>query len=83
MRALNSIKKKKLKENRGRRRVYNDFIVQHLKKLWLAMGQMKKALPRWLRNYDAPEVTKHLLMQMSKSTIDAYLRPYKAQYRRH
>jgi hypothetical protein len=43
----------------------------------------KKALPRWLRHYDAPEVTKHLLIKMSKSTIDFYLRPYKAQYRRH
>jgi hypothetical protein len=88
VRALNSIKNKKPKETRGRRRVYNEFVVQHLKKLWLAMGQlcsrrMKKALPRWLRNYEAPEVTKHLLMKMSKSTIDFYLRPYKSQYRRH
>lgn len=88
VRVLNSIKNKKPTETRGRRRIYNEFVVQHLKKLWLAMGQlcsrrMKKALPRWLRNYEAPEVTRHLLMQMSKSTIDFYLRPYKAQYRRH
>ena len=77
VRALNSVKKKKAKETRGRRRIYNEFIIQHLKKVWLEMGQlcsrrMKKALPRWLRHYDAPEVTKHLLIKMSKSTIDFY-----------
>lgn len=88
VRALNYIKNKKPKEARGRRRIYNDFVIQHLKKLWLDMGQlcsrrMKKALPRWITHYEAPEVTKHLLLQMSKTTIDVYLRPYKAQYRRH
>ena len=81
IRALNSIKIKKPKESRGRRRIYNDFVIQHLKRLWLDMGQlcsrrMKKALPRWIIHYDAPEVTKHLLLQMSKTTIDVYLRPY-------
>lgn len=88
IRALNSIKSKKPKESRGRRRIYNDFVIQHLKRLWLDMGQlcsrrMKKAMPRWIVHYDAPGVTKHLLLQMSKTTIDVYLRPYKAQYRRH
>lgn len=88
IRALALVSRNKPKETRGRRRLYNDFVIQHLRKLWIEMGQlcsrrMKKALPRWLRNYDAPEVTKHLLMKMSKSTIDAYLKPYKAQYRRH
>ena len=88
IRALNSIKTKKPKESRGRRRIYNDFVIQHLKKLWLDMGQlcsrrMKKALPRWIIHYNVPEVTKLLLLQMSKTTIDVYLRPYKAQYRRH
>ena len=66
IRVLNSIKTKKPQESRGRRRIYNDFVVQHLKKLWLEMGQlcsrrMKKAMPRWIVHYDAPEVTKHLL----------------------
>ena len=55
VRALNYIKNKKPKEARGRRRIYNDFVIQHLKKLWLEMGQlcsrrMKKALPRSLRH---------------------------------
>lgn len=88
IRSINSVKAKKPKEVHGRRRIYNDFVVQHLKVLWLGMGQlcsrrMKKALPRWLCHYEAPEVTKKLLLQMSKSTIDIYLRPYKAQHRRH
>ena len=87
IRVLGSIKQKNPKETRGRRRVYNDFVVQHLKTLWLDMGQlcsrrMKKALSRWLRHYDAPEVTKLMLMRMGKTTIDRYLKPYKAQYRR-
>jgi hypothetical protein len=44
---------------------------------------MKKALPRWLQHYDAPENTKTLLRKMGRSTMDNYLRPYKAQKRRH
>lgn len=88
VRLLGNIKTKKPKENRGRRRIYNDFVIQHLKRLWIDMGQicsrrMKKALRRWIRDYDCPANTKILLIQMSKSTIDDYLRPYRAQYRRH
>lgn len=88
IRALGSVKAKRPKETRGRRRIYNDFVIEHLRKLWLEMGQlcsrrMKKALRRWLQNYDAPEVTKHLLLSMSKTSIDNYLKPYKAKYRRH
>ncbi len=52
------------------------------------MGQicsqrMKKALPRWIKDYDYPENTKILLLKMGKSSIDDYLKPYRAQYRRH
>ncbi len=88
IRALGSVKAKVAKETRGRQRIYNDFVIGHLRKLWLDMGQlcsrrMKKALPRWLEHYEAPENTKILLRMMSKSTIDLYLKPYKAQYRRH
>jgi hypothetical protein len=89
IRLINKVKiKKASKENRGRRRIYNDFVINHLKKLWLEMGQlcsrrMKKAIPRWIKNYDCPEICKVLLLQMSKSTIDNYLKPYRAQYRRH
>ena len=88
VRLLSTVKNKRPKENRGRRRIYNDFVIQHLKKLWIDMGQicsrrMKKALPRWIKHYDCPEITKILLIQMGKSSIDDYLKPYRAQYRRH
>lgn len=88
IRALGSVKTKRSLETRGRRRIYNDFVIQHLKTIWLMMGQlcsrrMKKALPRWIRNYAAPENTKILLLKMGKSSIDKYLRPSKAQHRRH
>lgn len=58
IRALGSVRAKSPKETRGRQRIYNDFVIQHLRVLWIDMGQlcsrrMKKALPRWLRNYDA------------------------------
>ena len=51
VRALSSINKQKPKETGERRRVYNDFVVQHLKKLWPAIGQIcsrriENALPR-------------------------------------
>ena len=87
-RLINNFNTHKQKEKRGRHRIYNDFIINHLKKLWIQMGQlcsrrMKKALPRWIKNYDCPENCKILLKQMSKTTIDHYLRPYRAQYRRH
>lgn len=73
---------------RGRKRIYNDFVIEHLRRLWIAMGQlcskrMKRALPRWLKNYDCPDATKVMLIRMGKSTIDHYLKPYRAQYRRH
>jgi hypothetical protein len=88
IRSLNQIKVNKPKESRGRKRIYNDFIIQHLRNLWIEMGQlcsrrMKKAMPRWLQHYDAPENTKILLRKMGKSTIDHYLKPYRAKMRRH
>ena len=88
VRLINNIKTKRPKERRGRRRRYNDFVVKHLKTLWIDMGQlcsrrMKKALPRWIKNYDCPDNCKILLMQMGKTTIDKYLKPYRAQFRRH
>lgn len=88
IRALGSVKVKKPLESRGRKRIYNDFVIEHLRKLWIDMGQlcsrrMKKALPRWLRDYEAPENTKTLLRRMGKSTMDHYLKPYRAKARRH
>lgn len=88
IRALNLVKVKRPKETRGRRRIYDDLTVQQLRRLWLEMGQlcsrrMKAALPRWLDHYEASENTKRLLRQMGKTTIDKYLKPFRAQQRRH
>lgn len=88
IRALGIVKSKRPRETHGRKRVYNDFVIQHLRTLWIEMGQlcsrrMKKALPRWLKNYDAPENTKIMLLQMGRSTMDYYLKPYRAKIRRH
>lgn len=88
IRALGMVKSKRPTETRGRKRVYNDFVIQHLRTLWIEMGQlcsrrMKKALPRWLKNYNAPENTKIMLRKMGRSTMDYYLKPYRAKMRRH
>jgi hypothetical protein len=88
IRLINKFKNKRPKETRGRHRIYNDMTVYHLRKLWIEMGQicsrrMKKALPRWIKHYDCSEDVKTLILQMGKSSIDNYLKPYRAQYRRH
>lgn len=61
---------------------YDIEVCAHLKSLWEAMNKMcskkmKAALPLWLPFYPASDATKSLLMQMSPSTIDRALRPYK------
>lgn len=88
IRAIGKIKVNRPKETRGRRRIYNDIAIIHLRKLWIDMGQlcsrrMKKALPRWLQHYDTSDDVKALLRKMGRSTIDRYLRPYRAKFRRH
>jgi hypothetical protein len=88
IRAMGSVKAREPRETRGRRRIYNDVVIHHVRRLWLEMGQlcsrrMKKALPRWIEHYDVSEDIKVLILRMGKSTIDKYLKPYKAQYRRH
>ncbi len=40
IRALAEVKIRKPKESRGRRRIYNDFVILHLRKLWIEMGQL-------------------------------------------
>ena len=72
----------KVKKNRGKK--YSWQAEEHLKKLWLKMEQMcsKKlvqALPNWLPHYsECNEEVKKELLQMSASTIDRYLRRYRA-----
>ena len=77
-----------LKMHSGRPQKYSAGSMIHLKKLWLTMDQicskrMKAALPRWLKNYDkCSEDVKKELLSMGTSTIDRYLRPYRAQMKR-
>ena len=62
---------------------YGPVVVNHLRTLWLAMNKMcsKKmvvAIPLWLEFYkDADKTIKDQLNQMSASTIDRYLKPFK------
>lgn len=72
----------------GPKPIYGDQVVHHLRILWEAMNRMcaKKmvvALPLWLPFYKAVDAeTKALLLQVSASTIDRLLRPFKEQWRR-
>jgi hypothetical protein len=78
------------KKNSGRTRVYSEESVDHLKKLWHILGRIcsKKivaALPVWLEFYGREGFThliKEELLSMSSSTIDRYLRSYKARFAR-
>lgn len=72
---------------RGRRRTYNDFIGQHLRKIWVQSGQMcskrlKAAMRYWLPFYEAPDVTKAALLRMSPATMDRILKPVRSEWRR-
>lgn len=67
--------------------VYGDQVVHHLKILWESMNKMcsKKmvvAIPLWIGFYDVDAATKALLQQVSASSIDRLLRPYKQAWRR-
>lgn len=71
----------------GRKRVYSDEVIGHLKRLWLEMDQIcsKKivaALPLWLPFYNAPESIKEQLLSLSHSTIDRALKTYRTAFRR-
>ena len=72
----------------GPRSVYNSQVIHHLRILWESMNKMcaKKmvvAIPLWMPFYnDVDGPTKTLLMQVSASTIDRLLKPYKAPWRR-
>ena len=62
---------------------YGPEVVEHLRILWLEMGQicskkLKQALPLWLKYYgDASEDVRKKLLSMSASTIDQKLNPYR------
>lgn len=74
----------------GQKIRYGEGVVRHLIALWKLMNymcsaRMKVALPLWL-NYYAPEdlsvETRKLLLEISSSSIDRLLRPYKKSHRR-
>lgn len=72
----------------GPKPIYGHQVVHHLKILWEAMNHMcaKKmvfAIPLWMPFYKGvDDLTRALLLQVSASTIDRLLKPYKVQWRR-
>ena len=76
------------KPHPGRKKKYSAGASVHLKKLWKEMDymcskRMKAALPRWLKSYNGcSESIKQELLEMGASTIDRYLRSYRAQLKR-
>lgn len=74
----------------GRKKVYSDLSIVHLKRLWHLMGRMcsKKmvaAFPVWLDFYDATgfgPIVKEEILSMSAATVDRYLKDYKNQFAR-
>ncbi len=75
----------------GRTQSYSDASIYHLKKLWHLMGRicskrMIAAFPIWLEFYEGKgfgPIVKDELLSMSSSTVDRYLRAYKAQFARN
>lgn len=69
-------------KKRGPKPKYDATVVFHLKALWEAMGKicskkMKAAIPLWLPFYKVDERNKNLLLEISPSTIDRLLSPYR------
>ena len=80
----------KVVTSRERRKKYPDvLLLPHIKCLWFCMGQvsakrMKKAFIEWLPRYHQNDVTpqvKHLLSEMSASTLDRLLAKIRSQMR--
>lgn len=70
----------------GPKAKYGEKVVRHLLRLWKAMNKMcsirmKQALPIWLEYDETPdldEVTRSLLKEISPSSIDRLLRPFRS-----
>jgi hypothetical protein len=84
-RRLNSYVEAKRKDKRGRKIIYSEEAIAHLKKLWTLTDQLCSknlvaALPEWLEHYpDASKNIKEQIKRMSPSTIDRRLSRHKAQ----
>lgn len=97
VRLLNTFPKKKqfvVKAKAGRRPQYNDSdMLEFLLKLWKATNlacskRLKTMIPNWLPHYEQyfnlelSSETKKLLLKISHSTIDRYLKPYRKRYKK-
>lgn len=68
----------------GRKKIYTEQSIFHLRKLWILTEQLnskllKRALPEWLENYIASDFVKQQLLQMSASTIERSIAKIRAQ----
>ena len=71
----------------GRKKTYSSEATVYLRRLWIKTDQMcskklKKALPHWIPKTLMPAAIRDELLRMSASTIDRYLKPSRAQFRR-
>lgn len=72
------------KKRPGRKKLYSDHAIYHLRKLWVLMNQMnskrlKEALPSWLTYYLCTDAVKAELRAMSAATMDRKLAPFRAR----
>jgi hypothetical protein len=78
----------RLMKRRGRKKQFHDQeLVKHLRKLWINCNQlcskrMQSSFEDWFKWYECPDAVKEKLRQISPSTIDRILKPYRTQYRR-
>jgi hypothetical protein len=84
---LNRVPEHWFKKRPGRKRVYSDQAIYHLRKLWLFSKQLnskrlRDAIPDWLEQYTASESVKRELKQMSSATIERYLAPFRVKVTR-
>ncbi len=75
------------KKRPGRKKIYSEHAVYHLRKLWLLLNQMnskrlKQAIPHWIDFYIASASVKRELLSMSAATMDRKLSPIRAKVRR-
>lgn len=86
IRALRS-KMKGRRTGSGRKKVYSEHAIYQLRKFWIKAEQMcskkiKQALPYWLEKSLIDAGIKAELLKMSASSMDRYLKPFKAQTKR-
>lgn len=71
----------------GRKKVYSPEAIYYLRKFWIKAEQMcskkiKEALPDWLEKTVLDATLKSELLKMSASSMDRYLKPFRAQTKR-